>query len=106
MRIKRNDIVIAIRGSQRSSGKTGKILRMVGGSQRAVVEGMNLVKRHMKRQSRENPKGGIVEREASIAIANLMLYCPECKKGVRMVRRTEGDRRIRKCRICGHIFDT
>ena len=71
---------------------------------RALVEGLNLVKRHM-RKTQENPKGGIVDKESPIALPNLKLYCPHCKKGVRSVRAVEGDKKIRKCKVCGHNFD-
>ena len=68
--IKRGDIVEAIKG--RDAGKTGKVLQMLGTKHRAIVEGLNEIKKHM-RKSQENPKGGIVTKEAPIALANLKL---------------------------------
>ena len=70
----------------------------------ALVEGFNLVKRHMKR-SQDNPQGKIVEREAPVAVSNLMLYCSSCKRGVKSVRRTEGDQVRRACKRCGNTLD-
>ena len=102
--LKRNDIVIPIRGKSASSEKTGKVLQVIPSKQRAVVEGINLVKRHTKK-SQDNPQGGIVEKEASISISNLMLYCPQCKRGVRISRVREAGRSVRKCKKCGHPFD-
>lgn len=78
--IKRNDIVIAISGDDKG-GKTGKVLKILGREGRAVVEGFNLVKRHT-RKSQNKPEGGIIEKEAPIAISNLRLYVePKQKAG-------------------------
>jgi large subunit ribosomal protein L24 len=68
--IKRGDIVEVTKG--RDAGKTGKVLQMLGAKHRAVVEGLNEIKKHM-RKSQDNPKGGIVTKEAPIALANLKL---------------------------------
>ena len=78
---------------------------MIVGKRRAVVEGLNLVTKHL-RKSQDNPKGGITQKEASIALANLMLYCSQCKKAVRVKRVAEGDKRVRKCKKCGQAFDS
>ena len=103
MNIRRNDIVVATRG--RDKGKQGKVLQVIVGKRRAVVEGLNLVTKHL-RKSQDNPKGGITQKEASIALANLMLYCSQCKKAVRVKRVAEGDKRVRKCKKCGQAFDS
>ncbi len=102
MRIRKNDIVVATRG--RDSGKTGKVLQVLVRKDRALVEGLNLATKHL-RKSQDNPQGGITQKEATIALSNLMLYCPQCKKGVRTARVTEGDKRVRKCKRCSHAFD-
>lgn len=103
MNIRRNDIVVKIRG--RDKGKQGKVLQVIAGRDRAIVEGLNLVTKHLKK-SQDNPKGGITRKEASIALANLMLYCPHCKKAVRMTRVTDGDKRVRKCKKCAQALDS
>lgn len=102
--IKKNDVVMVSRGA--SAGKTGKVLLVDYDKGRALVEGLNLVKKTQKK-TQENPQGGITEKEASIAIANVRPYCPECKRGVRVRRRMDGDRRVRACagKGCKHIFD-
>jgi len=102
--IRKNDVVVAVRGRDAGTGKTGKVIEVLPAKGRALVEGINLVKKCV-RKSQDRPQGGIVDREAPIAVSNLMLYCPHCKKGVRARRRVEGDRRIRVCRKCGHGFD-
>ncbi len=109
MKIKRNDVVVAISGKNAAmdkSGKavTGKVLQMMPEKGRAIVEGFNLMKRHA-RKSQDNPKGGIIEKEMPMGVCKLMLFCPECKKGVRAgVSRVDGGR-VRKCKQCGHAFD-
>ena len=66
--IKKGDTVLVITGDEK--GKTGKVLQIIPQSGRAIVEGVNLVKKHM-RQTQENPQGGVVDVEAAIAISNL-----------------------------------
>lgn len=102
--IKKNDLVIAVRGA--SAGKTGKVLLVDYVRGRALVEGLNLVKKAQKK-TQDRPQGGFLDKEASIAVANVRPYCPECKRGVRVRRRMDGDRRVRACagKGCKHIFD-
>lgn len=68
--IKRNDEVVVIAGSHK--GKSGKVLEIVAAKQRARVEGVGMIKRHLKK-SQENPNGAIVEREGTIHVSNLQL---------------------------------
>ncbi|MCK5528250.1 MAG: 50S ribosomal protein L24 [Kiritimatiellae bacterium] len=100
-RISKDDTVMAVSGID--AGKSGKVLQIVGG--RALVEGLNLRKKTL-RKTQDNPQGGIVDKECTIAISNLMPYCPDCKKGVRIVRDRASGKSIRKCQICGHAFDS
>jgi large subunit ribosomal protein L24 len=101
-RIKKNDTVTAVAGVD--TGKTGKVLAVDRVKGRAFVEGLNVVKKTL-RKSQDHPQGGIAEKEAPLALARLMLYCPACKRGVRMRRVREGERDLRKCKACGHSFD-
>jgi large subunit ribosomal protein L24 len=68
--IKKNDVVVVIAGAHK--GKTGKILEIRSAKSRAVVEGVAMIKRHLKK-SQENPQGKIAEREGTIHVSNLML---------------------------------
>lgn len=68
--IKRGDEVVVIAGANK--GKTGKVLEIVGAKQRARVEGVAMIKKHV-RKSEENPNGAIVEREGTVHVSNLML---------------------------------
>ena len=102
-RIRRNDQVVVRTG--RDAGKTGRVLQILPARSRAVVEGVNLVKKTL-RKSQDNPQGGISEKEASMALSNLQVYCPSCKKGVRTRRERDGAKGIRQCARCGHAFDS
>jgi len=86
MKIVRNDEVIVIAGNHK--GKQGKVKRIFKEDNRVIVEGVNLVKRHMK-PSQTNPEGGIVEKEAPIHVSNVALIDPESKKATRV--RFEGN---------------
>ena len=66
--IKKGDLVKAVCGDDK--GKTGKVLQVLPGTRRAVVEGLNFVKKHT-RKTQDNPQGGVIEKEASIHMSNL-----------------------------------
>ena len=68
--IKRGDAVVVISGAHK--GKSGKVLELKPAKNRAVVEGVAMIKRHLKK-SQENPQGKIAEREGSVHVSNLML---------------------------------
>jgi large subunit ribosomal protein L24 len=102
-RIRKNDTVMVIAGRER--GKTGKVLRIVPEKDRAIVERLNMVKRHSRARGPQSPQG-IVEKEAPIHISNLMIMCDRCNAPVRMGKRIlDDDRHIRVCRRCGDQFD-
>ncbi|GBD37823.1 50S ribosomal protein L24 [bacterium HR37] len=97
--IKKGDTVYVIAGKEK--GKTGKVLRILRDKNKAIVERLNIVKRHM-RPSPKNPAGGIVEKEAGIHISNLMLYCPKCSRPTRVGRKRLGSgEKVRYCKRCG-----
>ena len=102
-RIKKNDNVMVITGRER--GKTGKVLRVLPAKQRALIERLNLVKRHQKPRGPQSPSG-IVEKEAAIHLSNLMIMCDKCNAPVRMGKRLlEDGRSVRVCRRCGDQLD-
>ena len=97
--IRKNDQVVITTGKER--GKTGKVLAILRERNRALVEKLNLVKRH-QRPTQKLPRGGVVEKEASIHLSNLMVYCLKCSKGVRLGVKIEKDgTKIRVCKKCG-----
>ncbi len=68
--IRRDDIVSVISGDEAAGGKTGKVLKVDPVKGYAIVEGLNFIKKHM-RKTQDNPEGGIIEKEGPIAISNL-----------------------------------
>jgi large subunit ribosomal protein L24 len=102
--IRRNDNVVVIGGRDR--GKRGRVLRVIPGRDRVIVEGVNMVKRHTRPNPQRNIKGGIVEREGSIHASNVQLVCPECGRPTRIGNRALGDgRKVRVCRKCEGVVD-
>lgn len=100
-------MVVAISGRNRGAGQAGsKVLAVYPARGTALVEGLNFVKRHT-RKTQEQPQGAIVTREAPIRLCKLMVYCPQCKRGVKVARRAAaaGAVRGRECKRCGHGFD-
>ncbi len=99
LRIKKNDKVVVIAG--RNRGTTSRVVYVVPSAEKAVVENVNMVKRHTKPKGQGKP-GGIVEKEAPIHMSNLMLYCEKCKRGVRFgTSVAEDGRKSRVCKKCG-----
>ena len=104
IRIRKNDQVLVRAGKDR--GKRGRVLQVVPDTNRVVVEGVNLIKRHTRPNPQKNIKGGIVEREASMHASNVQLVCPECSKMTRIGRRILADgRKVRICRKCEGVVD-
>ena len=103
MQIRKNDSVMIIAGRER--GKTGKVLRVLPDKDSAIIERVNLIKRHTRPKGPQQP-GGIVEKEASIHASNLMIMCDKCNAPVRIGRKILADgKKIRICRRCGEALD-
>ena len=101
--IRKNDSVMVIAGRER--GKTGKVLRVMREKNRALIEHLNMVKRHTKSRGPQTPQG-IVEKEAPVHLSNLMVMCEKCDAPVRLgTRLLEDGRRVRVCRRCGDQLD-
>ena len=79
VRFKKGDLVLAIAGEDAGRGKPGKVLQVLPKQQKAIVEGFNYVKKHM-RKTQDNPQGGIVEKEAPIHVSNLIKFKGEAPK--------------------------
>jgi large subunit ribosomal protein L24 len=103
LKIRKNDNVVVIAGKDK--GKRGKVRYAYPKEERLLVEGINMIKRHTKAKG-ESQKGGIIEREASIAIADVMLVCTRCKKPSRIGFKILGDgRKTRVCLSCNEVVD-
>lgn len=101
--IKKNDTVMVIAGKDK--GKSGKVLRLVPKKNRAIVEKLNMVKRHM-RPGGQNRQGGILEKEAPIEISNLMLVCSKCTDPTRVgYKILDDNRKVRYCKKCKEVID-
>ena len=102
-RLRKDDTVVIIAGRER--GKTGKVLRVLDERGRVVIERVNLIKRHTKPRGVQQP-GGIVEKEASIHLSNVVPICPRCNKPTRIGhRRLEDGRGVRICKRCGDVME-
>jgi large subunit ribosomal protein L24 len=98
IKIKRNDSVIVIAG--KNKGKTGRVLRVIVDRQRVLVEGVGMIKKHVKADPQRQVAGGIIEKEAPIHISNVMLLDSEGKK-TRIGYTVEGDKKTRIARSNG-----
>ena len=102
-RIKKDDRVKVVAGKEK--GKIGKVLKVLHDKERLIVENVNFVKCHT-RPGGKTPRGGIIEKEASIHWSNLMLMCDKCINPIRVkMQRLEDGKKVRVCRKCGEIID-
>ena len=92
LHIKKGDTVFVNAGNDK--GKTGKVLAVYPEKDRVIVEGINMVSKHTKPNSK-NPQGGIVKQEAGIHVSNLQLIDPTSGKPVKVTYKTEGDKKVR-----------
>jgi large subunit ribosomal protein L24 len=89
--VRKGDLVVVTKGKDK--GKRGKVLRVLKNG-RVIVEKVMMVKRHSK-PTQKNPQGGIVEKEGSIAIANVALFDDKLGRGTRTKMAVDGDRKVR-----------
>ncbi len=102
MHVRKGDTVIVTAGKEK--GKKGKILRLLNKNGRVVVERLAMTKRHTK-PTQNNDKGGIVEREGSIEMSNVMLWCSKCSAGRRSKSQSAEAEKQRLCIKCGTMFE-
>jgi large subunit ribosomal protein L24 len=100
--IRRNDTVKVMTG--RDKGKQGRVLRVFPGDGKVLVEGMMLMKKHVRPNPQRNIKGGIAEQESRISLSNVQLVCGTCGP-VRIGHEVRGDRKVRICKKCGTTLD-
>ncbi len=102
-KIKRDDQVLVTTGKER--GKQGQVREVLPRKQRAIVSGLNMVKRHQRQRDERNP-AGIIEKEAPIHVSNLKLVCRSCQKPTRVSFRVRPDGvKVRVCKRCGEDVD-
>jgi len=100
--VRRGDTVAVIGGKEK--GKRGKVLRILNKKDRVVVERLMMVKRHTK-PSQKQPNGGIIEKEGSIHISNVALWCEKCAAPRRAgIKLNDAGGKLRVCKKCGSEF--
>ncbi len=100
--IKKNDLVEVNAGDEK--GRRGRVLEIFPEKNRAIIEGVNLVKKHQRARSQTKP-GGIVTVPAPIHVSNLVLICPKCGKQAKIKREKIENKRVRICKECGEIIE-
>ena len=103
MRIRKEDTVICITG--RNKGKKGKVRHVFTKSDRIVVEGINMIKRHSRTRGKAR-QSGIIELEAPLHVSDVKLVCDKCGKPTRVgFRFLDDGRKVRVCHSCGEVID-
>ncbi len=103
MQVRKNDTVLVIVGKDR--GKKGKVRQALPKESRVVIEGVNVVKRHMRARGATR-QAGIIEREAPIHVSNVMLLCTKCNRPTRIgFRFLEDGSKVRICRRCKEVIE-
>ena len=102
--IKKGDQVRVMTGRDR--GKTGRVLGVNPAKRTVMVEHANIIKRHTRANPSKNVKGGVLEKEGSMSISNILLLCPACNKGTRLGHKVLPDgTKERICRRCGNTLE-
>lgn len=98
LKLKRGDTVQVIKGEDK--GKKGRVLQVFFKERRALVEGINLAKKH-RRKTQQDQQAGVVAIEAPLAVANLALFCKNCQRPSRVGFKFLGDgSKVRYCKAC------
>ena len=98
LNIKTGEKVQVISGADK--GKQGKIVTVSAKENKVIVEGVNMVTKHVKPR-RQGEQGGLVKAEAPIYACKVMPVCPKCNKPTRVGHKVEGDKKVRVCKHCG-----
>jgi large subunit ribosomal protein L24 len=102
LHLKKNDTVKILAG--KAKGKSGKVLKVFPGTARAIVQGVNFVKKHAKR-TRQDEQPGIIQRESPLHISNLAVVCKGCNRTTRIGKNILKDgSKVRYCKKCNEIL--
>jgi len=103
LHIKRGDTVTVVSGKER--GKRGKVLLVLPERGRVIVEKVNMIKKH-QRPTQKLRQGGIIEREGSLNLSNVMVICPKCDRPTRTgVQLLAEGKKVRVCKRCSEVVD-
>lgn len=100
--VRKNDLVEVITGEERE--RRGRVLEIIPAKTMAIVEGVNLVKKHQRARSQTKPSG-IVTVPAPVHISNLVLICPKCGKKAKVRMEKIENKRVRICKKCGESLE-
>ena len=100
-KIRRDDEIIVLAGKDK--GKQGKVLKVLPASNRLIVEGVSMIKKHTKPNPQLGEAGGIVEKEASIHVSNVAIYNPKTGKADRVGFRLEDEKKVRFFKSDGEL---
>jgi large subunit ribosomal protein L24 len=100
-KLKKGDIGIMLSGKDK--GKKGKVLKVWREKRKALIEGLNLVKKH-QRPRRQGEKGEIISKPRFVSISAVAFYCGSCNKGVKVGYRLSGDKKERICKKCQQVI--
>ena len=103
MKVKKNDTVLVLTG--KDAGKTAKVLVAIPKTNKVVVDGINVQKKHKKARSAQEVSE-IVNQSGAIDASNVMVVCSACGKATRVAYKVEGDKKVRVCKKCGAILDS
>ena len=98
MRIKKGDTVKVLSGNDK--GKTGEVLEVIPKTQKVIVKGVNIRKKHIKPR-KQGEEGGIIPREGAMPAAKVNVVCPKCGKATKIGYTIEKDQKVRVCKKCG-----
>jgi large subunit ribosomal protein L24 len=103
LRIKKGDSAIVLSG--KNKGKSGRVLSVKPHDDKLIIEGVNIVKKHMK-PSKKYSQGGIIEKEAPLHFSKIMLVCPKCSKPTRIAHVIlEDGKKLRTCKKCKEVME-
>ena len=102
MKVKKNDTVLVITG--KDAGKTAKVLTALPKSNKVIVDGINVQKKHKKARSAQEVSA-IQNQSGPIDASNVMVVCPTCNKATRVAYSIEGDKKVRICKKCGAVLE-
>ena len=98
MRIKKGDTVEILSGNDK--GKQGEVLEVIPKSEKILVKGVNVRKKHVKPR-KQGEEGGIIQTEIAINSSKANVVCPKCKKVTKIGYKIEKDQKVRVCKKCG-----
>ena len=101
MHIKTGDTVVVLSGEDK--GVQGEVIAVSPEEGKVIVKGVNIIHKHVKPR-KQGETGGIIDAEGAIYASNVALYCPSCKKGIRVRHEIVDGKKIRVCK-CGHKFN-